>query len=205
MFCKNARTLIALTTEERSPLPRSPAIVKEPIVLAKTPSEVPLQERQQPNKSSDAETEFTLRRQLFDSGVQFLLTQKFNLCNENEQEAAMTAAPPLPLQIGVNGLFRLHQQQYTRNQIPEYGDGSQRNISFIMAMAAKTMSSSASPSPTTTNSQSFTGGSLNLWQKIQAQKQQEAQMMQLRQLMALNIQQQNRTKPSAKKFRASAA
>ena len=49
------------------------------------------------------------------------------------------------------------------------------------------------------------GGELNLWQQIQAQKQQEAQMMQLRQLMAMNLQRQQKRKSGAKNFRASAA
>jgi hypothetical protein len=210
MFCKNARTLIALTSEAsgRSPVPPSPAIVKESVALPKSLSLVPIQQCQQkqPVKSSDTETELTLRRHQLDSTVQFLLTQKFNLCKESEQRPGMKAAPLFPLQLGVEDLLRLQQQKLPRNQFLSHGDGCQQNIPSIMTLASETICSTNTPCCTTTNVQNPSGGSMNLWQQIQAQKQQEAQMMQLRQLMALHLQrQQIRNQSSAKKFRASAA
>jgi hypothetical protein len=221
MFCKNARTMIALASDTKAPT-QSPASVKEILGMPK-PSPVLQQQPQLQHpsvKSTDAATDLFLRGRQLDSAMQLLLSRQLRLGSEQKQPPSLPLPSNARPQLDAQAFFRLHQQQQprqpqaplslrqssvlqARNQILAYGNGS-RLVPSSMAISEAINATAATPSFAQSNQN--IEGNLNLWQQIQARKQQEAEMVQLRQLMALSLQrQQDRNKSSAKNFRASAA
>lgn len=171
-------------------------------------------------KSADAATELFMlgHQQQHDPALQFLLSQS-------------VGPPRVPSQLDVQTFFRpqQEQQQQLKQQAVSFLDQQQQQPklrqqqSQILAYgdpvpSATAMTTTASSTPcampaingTSIAAAGSSSSMNNIWQQIQAHKKQEAQMVQLRQMMAFNLQQQrqqqqNRSTSSAKNFRASAA
>jgi hypothetical protein len=203
MFCKNARSIIAMASDSK-PGP-SPSVVKDlqSLSLAQAvPSKDQLQQQipqTKPSmKQSDSSAELFLRNQQLDPTLQLFLQQQLTMCQKHQPQQQVSTFPQQLHQLHPQQLFHQQQQRAVHhpslakpsNRILAYGDGTHQ----VPSALAMNQSVSAS-----------NNGDQNLWQQIHALKQQEAQMMQLRQLMALNLQRQQNRKSGAKNFRASAA
>lgn len=218
--------MIALASDTKGPSATPATNVIEPVKAVPTDmtSVAPLQQQQllqwQPVdqrrsfqnaiKSPDAATELFVLGQHQDPAMQFLLSQSGGPQRVPSQlDDQMLFHPQQQQQQTLNqqAMSLLHQQpkpRHQQNQIFAYGDGSQQVPSFTATSTTPSSSSCTMPAKNGTGVAS--SGSLNIWQQIQAQKKEEAQMVHLRKMMALNLlRQQNRGASSAKNFRASAA
>jgi hypothetical protein len=152
MFCKNARTKIAMASSEPKPTAAVPAASNA------AESQSSGQSQSLANTVDQAQL-FLMGRQNIDPSMQRLLEQQLGLCTSqqlNSQNNVMGMNSLLGSQLGNMNLF-----------------------------------------------QNAGSASLALQQKIKAQKQQQARMIQLQQLMALNLQRQQKRKSNNP--RASAA
>ncbi|KAG7361251.1 hypothetical protein IV203_036351 [Nitzschia inconspicua] len=179
-------------------------------------------------KSADGAAKLYLRSRQLDPALQFLLSQQLKLCNEKNKQPPVSIPSKVSQQLDVQNLFNCQQlerhrqqkqyqtslqhssmmyqhQQQPRNQILAHCNRSEQILPTMATSEA--MNFAFAPSVSSGNiGPKNSGSEMNLWQQIQAHKQKEAQLAQLRQLMALNLQrQQNRDHSSAKNFRASAA
>jgi hypothetical protein len=166
MFCKNARSKIAMATPITKP---EPAPLPEP-------RETQLMQQQKLLGGVDPAQMF-LAGQGVDAQTKMLLEQQLKLCQS---------------QLGM-------QQQQRPMDMPQQNQ-MQNNILGMMDNGMNMASAG--------NMNMFQGTSGSnmsaLQQEIQAQKQQQARMLQLQQLMALNLQRQKR-RATSNNFRASAA
>lgn len=223
MFCKNARTMIALATDSKpAPILSS---MKENHALLASSQHLPQQQatgmRAAPVKDVDGALEIFLRNQQLDPVLQMLLKEQLNLGRPHEQKL-----PQIPLAAistsDCQHLYELqdHQARHNRrvqkdpsaihshNPMLAFGHPSVQAPATIgvrtPSMSVVVNESSLKNAHPVGNSSSI--NYMNPLQQMQSQKQEEAQMMQLRQLIALNLQrQQNRDKSGARNFRASAA
>jgi flagellar biosynthesis chaperone FliJ len=163
MFCKNARSKIAMAT----PSPPEPATLPES-------RETQLMQQQKLLGGVDPAHMF-LAGQGMDAQTKMLLEQQLKLCQS---------------QVGM-------QQQQRPMDMPQQNQ-MQNNIMGMMDNGMNMASAG------NMNMFQGTGGSniASLHQEIQAQKQQQARMLQLQQLMALNLQ---KRRGASNNFRASAA
>mmetsp|Transcript_26008 Transcript_26008/g.48478 ORF Transcript_26008/g.48478 Transcript_26008/m.48478 type:complete len:336 (+) Transcript_26008:99-1106(+) len=199
MFCKNARTKIAMATDcKPSPTP----MLNNDHMANLSPIPLPTLNPQTTVKQADAAADLFLQNQQLDPAMEFLLKQQLSLCQQQPM-LAQNQLPQQQQQVNAQPFFHPPQQQMPQQQQPilAFGDGT-----YQLPPAMGFNDCSAAAGINNSNNDDNGGSNMNLWQQIQAQKQQEARMMQLRQLMALNLQRQkNRGKVPAKNFRASAA
>jgi hypothetical protein len=148
MFCKNARSKIAMATPEPEPVKSA----SPPTVPKLDPSHV-------------------LMANGVDSAMALILKQQLSVCNVQQQQLQMQQLQQHKQRIGIND----------------------NALSLLLGNT----NGGHMPSQPTPGSW--------LHNEILAQKQQQQRMLQLKQLMAVNLNQQNRKQSSKNNFRASAA
>jgi hypothetical protein len=142
MFCKNARTMIAMATDHPKPvaLPLASMPPKAQVVPFQQPrpmqQQQPLQAQSMPGlsvKEVDAATELYLRnqqlqqqqQQQLDPAMQYLLNQQLNFCQpkpippvQPQQQVRTMAPAPMqqPPQVNPRSFFRSQQQQLQEQQ-----------------------------------------------------------------------------------------
>jgi hypothetical protein len=169
MFCKNARSKIAMATPITKP---EPAPLPEP-------RETQLMQQQKLLGGVDPAQMF-LAGQGVDAQTKMLLEQQLKLCQS---------------QLGM-------QQQQRPMDMPQQNQ-MQNNMMGMMDIMDNGMNMASAGNMNMF--QATSGSNISaLQQEIQAQKQQQARMLQLQQLMALNLQRQKR-RATSNNFRASAA
>mmetsp|Transcript_34818 Transcript_34818/g.54340 ORF Transcript_34818/g.54340 Transcript_34818/m.54340 type:complete len:272 (-) Transcript_34818:128-943(-) len=154
MFCKNARTKIAMASSEPKPTPPAPAASQNAVE-----SQPPAQSPQPLRSTADQAQLYLMGQHNIDPSMQLLLEQQLGLCNSQQLNTQNNV-------MGMNSML----------------GGPLANMNLF---------------------QNAGSTSLALQQKIEAQKQQQARMIQLQQLMALNLQRQQKRKSNNP--RASAA
>ena len=185
MFCKNARTKIAMASDV--PTPTAASVVNGNMSGVSTPP--PTASPTEPPRvarKADVAKMFASVQPNMDPTLELLLNQPFRRLSR-----------PHPAHQGAVPTYALHGHALnhhgplpapSQHQPQDYAQAPLLNMALPPRAEAP-----------------FTSSSSNLWQKIQARKQQEDRMVQLRQLMAMNAhRQQNRNAPP-NNFRASAA
>jgi hypothetical protein len=160
MFCKNARTKIAMATSNEP---------KAAPLGGNMDSEVQ-QHSQKVSSPADPAQMFLLGQQM-DPSMQLLLEQQLSLCKQQMNAKQQQ--------------IQMQQQQNPIMGLANNGLGLGNLNHLFQGMGAST-------NPT-------------LLQQIEAQKQQQARVFELQQLMALNLQRQQNRRKTSNNFRASAA
>lgn len=159
MFCKNARTKIAMAASSE---PKNVPVKRTVEVKTTVPIATPKLPEQK--KQMDAAQLALMRRQL-DPGMQLLIEQQLNACQQH---------------------IALQQQQNAILGLANTGlGGSVGNLNLFQSDSSVSL--------------------LAIQQQIEAQKKQQENMLQLRQYLALNLQQQKNRRTASNIFRASAA
>ncbi|CAJ1906754.1 unnamed protein product [Cylindrotheca closterium] len=178
MFCKNARTKIAMASAEPEPT----ALHNQ---LSKGQAAAPAPE------PSRLDSSHVLMDTTADPTLQLLLSQQMNMCNQLNIQQRLAQ-----LQLHHNNVHK-----------PMAGIGLNNNSNMNNSMNNNLNNNAAALNLLMGTQNASTSPVLGTWlqNEIMAQKQQQERMLQLRQLTAVNLRQQS-SKPSAKKnFRASAA
>lgn len=180
MFCKNARSKIAMASEIANPTVASVATASLPVILTPPPAQPPTEPP--PVRQTSDPTMIFLRNQVHsDPTLQLLLKQHVRL-----------ASPPqlnLKHRQGPVPSYPLHQQPMNLRAPSQLQLLDYVPLHHVMS----TLRSETSAFDAT------------LWHKIQTQKQKEDRVVQLRQLMVMNAHRQQSRNAPPNKFRASAA